>query len=46
MKEASLQGILLAVGRAAALYVLLDQFLDPVFEGMLPGSEERYQETL
>lgn len=28
------------------LYFLLDKFLDPVFEGMLPGSEERYQETL
>ena len=31
---------------AVALYLLLDQFLDPIFEGMLPGSEERYQETL
>lgn len=42
----SLQGILLAIGCAAALYFLLDKFLDPVFEGMLPGSEERYQQTL
>ncbi len=40
------QGIILAAGCAAALYFLLDRFLDPIFEGMLPGSEERYQETL
>ena len=40
------QGILLALGCAAALYFLLDKWLDPIFEGMLPGSEERYQETL
>lgn len=42
----TLQGVLLALGCAAALYFLLDKWLDPVFEGMLPGSEERYQETL
>lgn len=42
----SLKGIFLAVGCAVAMYVLLDKFLDPVFEGMLPGSEERYQEML
>ena len=40
------QGMILAAGCAAALYFLLDRFLDPIFEGMLPGSEERYQETL
>lgn len=43
---ASFQGILLALGCAVALYFLLDRCLDPVFERMLPGSEERYQETL
>lgn len=42
----TLQGILLAIVCAAALYFLLDKFLDPIFEGMLPGSEKRYQETL
>ncbi len=42
----TLQGILLAAGCAAALYFLLDRFLDPLFEKMVPGSEERYQETL
>ena len=36
------QGVLLALGCAAALYFLLDKWLDPIFEGMLPGSEERY----
>ncbi len=41
-----LEGIFLAIGCAVAMYFLLDQFLDPVFEGMLPGSEDRYQETL
>lgn len=40
------EGIFLAIGCAAAMYFLLDKCLDPVFEGMLPGSEERYQETL
>lgn len=42
----SVEGILLATGCAAAMYFLLDKFLDPVFEGMLPGSEDRYRETL
>ena len=42
----TLQGMLLAAGCAVALYFLLDRLLDPIFEGMLPGSEERYQETL
>lgn len=42
----TLQGIILAVGCAVALYFLLDKFLDPIFEGMIPGSEERYQEML
>lgn len=46
VKGTSLQGILLALCCAVSLYVLLDKFLDPVFEGILPGSEERYQETL
>ena len=42
----SLEGIFWAIGCAVVMYFLLDKFLDPVFEGMLPGSEERYQETL
>lgn len=42
----TLQGMILAAGCAAALYFLLDRFLDPIFEGMFPGGEERYQETL
>ncbi len=42
----TLQGMLLAAGCAAALYFLLDRFLDPLLEGMFLGSEERYQETL
>ena len=42
----TLQGIILAAACAAAMYFLLDKFLDPIFEGMLPGSEKRYQETL
>ena len=46
VKGTSVQGILLAIGCAVALYLLLDKFLDPVFEGMLPGSEKRYQQTL
>ncbi len=45
-KGVSPQGISFAIGCAVVLYFLLDKFLDPVFEGMLPGSEERYQETL
>lgn len=45
-KGTSLQSLLLAIGCAVVLYFLLDKFLDPVFEGMLPGSEERYQETI
>lgn len=39
-------GILLGVLCAGVLYCLLDRCLDPLFERMLPGSEERYQETL
>ncbi len=42
----SVEGILLAAGCAVAMYFLLDKFLDPIFEGMLPGSEDRYRETL
>lgn len=42
----TLQGMLLAIACAGVLYFLLDKFLDPIFEGVLPGSEERYQETL
>lgn len=42
----TLQGLLLAAGCSAALYFLLDKFLDPIFEKMVPGSEKRYQETL
>lgn len=42
----SVEGILLAAGCAAVMYFLLDKFLDPVFEGILPGSEDRYRETL
>ncbi len=45
-KGASLGGMLWAIGCAAAMYVLLDRCLDPVLEGLLPGSEERYRETL
>ncbi len=40
------RGLLLAVVCAAVMYFLLDRFLDPILEGILPGSEERYQETL
>ncbi len=46
VRGTSPQGILLAVVCAAALYVLLDKFLGPVFERMLPGSEERSRQTL
>lgn len=42
----SFEELFLAIGCAVAMYFLLDKFLDPVFEGMLPGSEDRYQETL
>ena len=42
----SFEGVFLAIGCAVMMYFLLDKFLDPVFEGMLPGSEDRYQETL
>lgn len=42
----SVPGILLAVLCAGILYCLLDRCLDPLFERMLPGSEERYQEAL
>ncbi len=42
----SLERVFWAIGCAVAMYFLLDKFLDPVFEGMLPGSEDRYQETL
>lgn len=45
-KGVTLQGVLLAVVCAAALYCLLDRLLDPLLESVLPGSEERYQETL
>ncbi len=41
-----MEGIFLAIGCAVMMYFLLDQFLDSVFEGILPGSEDRYQETL
>ena len=40
------KGILLAAASAVLMYFLLDKFLDPVFEGLLPGSEDRYRETL
>lgn len=39
-------GIVLAIGCAVVMYFLLDRCLDPVFEGLLPGSEDRYQQTL
>ena len=42
----SLAGILPAIGCAAAMYLLLDRFLDPIFEGILPRSEDSYRETL
>ncbi len=44
--KVSVEGILLAAACAAAMYFLLDKFLDPIFEGMLPGSEDGYRETL
>lgn len=42
----SFERIILTIGCAVLMYFLLDKFLDPVFEGMFPGSEARYQETL
>ena len=40
------KGIFLAIGCAVVMYFFLDKCLDPIFEGMFPGSEDRYQETL
>lgn len=42
----SLQGILLAIGCAILFYFLLDKGLDPIFEKLLPTSEESYQQTV
>ncbi len=42
----SFQGICSAIGCAVILYLLLDKFLDPVWEGLFPSSEKGYQETL
>lgn len=42
----SLKGVFLAIACAAAMYLLLDKFLDPIFEGLLPGSEADYQESI
>lgn len=40
------KGILLAIGCALAFYILLDCFLDPLFESFFPSSEVDYQDTL
>lgn len=42
----SLKGIILAIFCAAAMYLLLDKFLGPIFESMLPGSEAGYRESI
>ena len=36
-RENTFEGILLAAASAVLMYFLLDKFLDPVFEGLLPG---------
>lgn len=42
----SLQGILLAIGCSILFYLLLDNCLDPIFEGLFTASEENYQEMI
>ena len=42
----TLTGILLAVGCSILFFLLLDKFLDPVFDRMFPASAVDYQETL
>lgn len=39
-------GLLLAVGCSVLFYLLLDNFLDPIFESLFPVSEQNYQETI
>lgn len=45
-ENCSLSGIGLGILCAIGFYFLLDKGLDPLFERMLPESEERYQQTL
>ena len=42
----SLEWIILAISCAAIMYLLLDKFLDPIFESMMPGSEAGYRESI
>lgn len=42
----TLSGFLLAVGCAILFFLLLDNFLDPIFDSMFPTSAVEYQETL
>lgn len=42
----SFQSILLAIGCSILFYLLLDHFLDPIFEGLFKESEANYQEML
>lgn len=46
LSNISFTGIILAVGCSVLFFLLLDQCLDPIFEGIFPQSEQAYQETI
>lgn len=45
-ENASVGGIILAIGTSLLFFLLLDNFLDPIFESVFPLSELTYQETI
>ena len=40
------KSIMLAIGCACLLYILLDNFIDPIIEKLFPASEANYQENI
>lgn len=45
LANVTVKGIVLAIGCSFAFYVVLDNFLDPVFERAFPASEQIYLES-
>ena len=46
LSNVTLTGILLAIFCSILFFLLLDKFLDPIFESVFPQSEQDYQETI
>lgn len=46
LSNVSLPGIFLAIGCSVLFYIILDNLLDPIFEGLFPASEAAYQEAV